>query len=200
MLGALLEVILIAGVLGTGPLDATAPREEPMVATARIAECGVGSVRPTVDETLQEDVVEIVGATSASEEQLRCIALASLDTRYYVIVPLPMQQAYDALYWRLSKERDLRDARSWLEERGLLSRLPIYDPHSSDELAFTRELETLCGPKAEGVLKSLKGMATINADTVSSGKLEEEALWCLVNAAAASGYPLGFVGNEQYHD
>jgi hypothetical protein len=41
-------------------------------------------------------------------------------------------------------------------------------------------------------------LGTIANGGFTKGKLDDETMWCLVNAAAASDYPLGFIGNE-YH-
>jgi hypothetical protein len=39
---------------------------------------------------------------------------------------------------------------------------------------------------------------TFRKGAFSAGKLDDETLRCLLNAATASGYPLGFVSNELY--
>ena len=117
-------------------LDAPKELVKPDVAAARVATCGFKNVRPRFDDTLQEDVVEVLDVASASEEQLRCVALASLQSHYYVTFPASVGQAYQTLYWRMSRERDKTNARAWLEKRGLLSRLPAYDPKRSDETTF----------------------------------------------------------------
>lgn len=179
---------------------------KPEVAVQRVAACGFKSVRSKFDGELEEDVIEVAKVASASAEQLRCTALASLDTHYYVTFPEPVYQSYEALYWRMSRERDKADARAWLAKRGLLSRLPAYDPKRSDVTAFAHTLEALCGPKAAGTLQPMHGMATFKKGALgtiekggfTTGQLDEETLWCLVNAAAASDYPLGFIGNEAY--
>ena len=56
-------------------------------------------------------------------------------------------------------------------------------------------------------LQPMKGWAAFKDEAVgtmdekgalSEGKLDDETMWCLVNAAAASGYRVGFIGNEAY--
>jgi len=207
MLSVSLTLMVAAAQFANGaPFDARVEFVKPQVAAQRVAECGFKNVRSKFDGELQEDVVEVTNVASASVEQLRCTAVASLNTHYFVIFPAPVYQTYDALYWRLSRERDKADARAWLDKRGLLSRLPAYDPKRSDEIAFVHTLEALCGPKATGTLKPMPGgatfedgaLGTIAKDGPTKGKLDDETMWCLVNAAAASGYPLGFIGNEYY--
>lgn len=186
------------GFISEPPSTAPKPIElvTPDVAASRVAACGFSTVRPRFDDLLQEDVIEVAGVISASDEQLRCAALASLSSHYYVVFPDTVERTYQPLYWRLAREQGKADARAWLEKRGLLSRLPMFDPQRSDENAFARALETLCGPKAAGTLQPMKGMATFKSDALASGRLDDETLWCLTNAAEASGYPLGFIGNE----
>jgi hypothetical protein len=190
------------GALFDGPVDVVKPE----IAAARVAACGFKSVRPIFDETLQETVVHVSDLGPASTMQLQCVARASLHSHYYVTFPEPTEQTYQALYWRMSRERDKADAKAWLERRGLLSRLPVYDPKRSDEAAFARSLEKLCGPQATGTLKPMGGMATFEEGALggfekgeqSAGKLDEVTFWCLVNAASASGYSVGFIGTETH--
>ena len=181
-----------------GSFDVPVELVKPQVAAERVAACGFKSVRPKFDDELQEDVVEVRNVTTVSAEQLRCAALASLNSYYYVIFSAQVKQTYEKLYWGMSRERDKVDATAWLEKRGLLSRLPRYDPKNSDEIAFAHTLETLCGPKAAGTLQPMHGMVTLKNVALTPGKLDSETLNCLVNAATASGYPLGFIGNEAY--
>jgi hypothetical protein len=187
----------LMAVLAANPPSIPKELVKPEVAAARVAACSFGKVRPMFDETLQEDVIEVRAVTSASEQQLHCIALASLGSGYYVVFPPSLDRRYQALYWRLLRDQGKADAKLWLEKRGLLSRLPAYDPKRSDSATFARVIERLCGPKAAGALQPAPGMATFSK-RLSAGKIDDETLWCLLNAAAASGYPLGFTGNEAY--
>jgi hypothetical protein len=208
MLSVILTLMVSASAVPAPGVSFHAPMVfvKPEVAAARVAACGFKNVHSKFDDELQEDVVAVVDVSSASAEQLRCTALASLDTHYYVVFPAPVYQTYETLYWRISRERDKADARAWLDKRGLLSRLPTYDPKRSDEAAFANALEGLCGPRAAGTLQPMHGMATFKDGALGTlgksgftrGKLDEETMWCLINAAAASGYPLGFIGNDYY--
>jgi hypothetical protein len=129
-----------------------------------------------------------------------------MDLHYYVILPAPVYQTYETLYWRMAHERDKAVARAWLDKRGLLSRLPTFDAKHSDEAVFAHTIESLCGPKAAGTLRLMPGIATfkdralgrMEEGSFTKGKLDDETMWCLVNAVTASGYPLGFIGNEAY--
>ncbi|WP_324750289.1 hypothetical protein SH591_01965 [Sphingomonas sp. LY54] len=195
-----------AGALAPGiPSDGPLVLVQPQVAVARVADCGFNSVQSRFDDDLQQEVVEVLDVSSATPEQLRCTVIASLNSHYYVLFPAPLSEAYQSLYWRISHEAEQADARAWLEKRGLLSQLPPYDPERSDEAVFVHTLEGLCGPAATGMLQAVGGMATleeasgrIEKGSVAQGKLDDETMSCLVNAAVASGYPLGFTGNEAY--
>lgn len=183
--------------------------EKPAVAAARVAACGFKNARTRFDDTMQEDVVEVLDVSSASEEQLRCAAVASLASYYYVVFSGAVEEAYEPLYWRLSDEHAKAAARLWLDKKGLLARLPTFTA-GTDEATFAHSLESLCGRKAAGTLQPMRGMATFRRGALgmltkrgfSKAKLDEETLFCLINASAVSGYHLVFVGNgpaEQPH-
>lgn len=193
MMTLLVGMMLLAGAFDTPPVLV-----RPEVAAAKIAECGFKKVHSKFDETLHEDVIEVLDDAPISDSQLQCAARASIAISYYVTFTPPVERAYQSIYWGLSREQAKTDARAWLDKRGLLSGLPSYDANSADEVAFTHALERLCGPKATGVLQPLNGMATFKGNVLASGALDEETLWCLTNAAEVSGYPLGFMGNEAY--
>ena len=184
-------IMLLAGAFDTPPVLV-----EPEVAAAKVAECGFKKVHSKFEDTLQEEVVEVLDKAPISDNQLQCAARASLATSYYVTFVPPVEQAYQSIYWDLSRKQAKIDTRAWLDKRGLLTGLQAYDANSTDEVAFAHSLEQLCGPKAAGVLQPLNGMATFKSDILASGVLDEETLWCLTNAAEVSGYPLGFIGNE----
>lgn len=193
MIGLLVNVL--AGASGN-PVAVPLGVVEPEIAAAKVADCGFNDVRPTFNETLQEDIVEVRGASSASEEQLRCVARTSLETDHYVVFRTSVEETYQALYWRLSDERGKAEASAWLQKRGLLARLPTYDPKRSDN-DVARAIEGLCGPEAAGTLQPMEGMATFS-EALAGGNMDEETFLCLMNAAEVSGYPLGFVGNEAH--
>lgn len=165
---------------------------------ARVKACGFPSARATFDPTLQEDRVAVEGATDATDDQLKCVAKSAIATGHYVTFPAPIDDRYQPLYWEIIREHGRLAARAWLEERGLLSQLPVYDAKNPDETSFVRKLESLCGAKATGVLKPLDGMAMIKPEALTGSPADDEMMWCLMNVASASGYGLGFVGNEAY--
>jgi hypothetical protein len=170
----------------------------PDVAAERVRACGFKNVAVKRDPTLQEDVLVVSGVTQASDEQLRCSAKASLSSDYFVQFPESVNASYEPIYVTMRKERDRADARSWLDHRGMLSRLPQYDRGKTDDLQFAHQLESLCGPKAAGAFVQQGQFVTLKMGTLEHPALDDDTLWCLINAASASDFPLGFVGNE-YH-
>jgi hypothetical protein len=196
------QLTILVAARATGATEAprfsgTVEGVRPELAAQRVAACGFNDVWPKFDDTLQEEVIEVRNG-SATEEQLRCVAEVSLLAQYYVVFPDSVNQVYQPLYWSLAEEKDLADAKAWLAEKGLLSRLPRYEKDKTDSTAFARSLEAMCGPKASGALEPLNGMATFNADALGSEKMDDETFRCLISAATVSGYRVGFIGNEAY--
>jgi len=191
-----MKTLVIGMMFLAGAFDTPPVLVKPEVAATKVAGCGFKKVHSKFDVTLQEEVIEVLDEGPISDSQLQCAARASLARSYYVRFIPPVEQVYQSVYWGLSREQAKIDARAWLDKRGLLSGLPVYDANSTDEVAFAHSLEKLCGPKAAGVLQPLNGMATFKGDILASGALDEETLWCLTNGAEVSGYPLGFIGNE----
>ena len=192
-----LIILSLASIASTGPIEVPT-FVQPEVAASQVAACSFKHVRPSFDEMLQEDVITVSDMTTATGDQLRCVAKASLGSHYYVVFPEAIDSIYQPVYWRLSEERELANAKAWLEKRGLLARLPAFDPKTSDPTAVAHTLEVLCGPKAVGTLKPMKGLMTLSDGALTSGGLDDETFVCLLNVATASGYPLGFIGNEAY--
>jgi hypothetical protein len=171
---------------------------KPEVAAEQLKACGFAHVAVRDDRELQEDVLVVTGINQASERQLRCAAEVSLSSITYVEFPEPMNQQYWQLYSRMEQERDRRDARAWLERRGLLAKLPTYVKGKTDDLQFARRLEGLCGPKAKGAFVRDQGMMTMKTGTIEHPAFNNETFMCLMNVSSAAGLRWGFVGNEYY--
>lgn len=191
----LVSAAFLAVVPGTGS-SAFPEMVKPEVALQQVVACGFATAQVKSDDMLQEDVIDIPSVATIGDGQLECVARASIRTSYYVIFPAPTKDAYQAIYWRLSREQAKVDARAWLAQRGLLDHLPVYDPQKSDIAAFARTLENLCGEKAAHALKPMGEMVTFDEDVLLAGSMDQDSFWCLTNAATVSGYPLGFIGHE----
>lgn len=195
---AVLGIKLMLAATATQPLGGSLPVEpvKSEVAAQRVAACGFSKVGPKFDELLQETVLEVTEVKSATSEQLRCAALASLASHHYVVFPDPVNHAFQLLYGEVARDHSKAEAEAWLQSRGLLARLPTYEPGRSDDLAFARSLEAICGPKARGVFEKVRGTVTMKPEALIAPRIDEETFWCLLLSAEASGYPLGFLGNE----
>ena len=93
-------------------------------------------------------------------------------------------------------------AHDWLSARGLLDRVPKYQKGVTNDGVFTRQVEALCGPHANGAFQSKYGFHALSPDWVKrelkpSGA-SGDTLTCLMNVAAAAGFEFGFIGNEYY--
>lgn len=144
----------------------------------------------------------VASATSATEGQLACIDRAA--SYYDVELPPNIQKRFNAIREARWSAVFLAEARKWLSARGLLERVPKFIPGMTDEAAFAREVEKLCGPNAQGAFQSKYGFHALSPDWI--GKLGmppqpkgEEAFSCLLNVTTVAGFEIGFIGNEAYH-
>ena len=177
----------------------------PEVAAERVRACGFDQVSVKEDDTLQEEVVEVSGASAVPESKMRCAVQVSLDTDRYVIFPEPANAAYWRLYSQMEEKSPRAAAatawmqgwsRDWLRRRGLLAKVPKYEEGKSDNLRFARRLENVCGPKAKGMFRLVDRHVVLWPAPVGKAAADFSTVECLVNTAAVSGMPLGFVGNE----
>lgn len=170
----------------------------PQIAAERISTCGLGEVTIRYEEVLQSEVLTAAGATSVSDEQLACADKAA--SYYDLELPPAVQPRYDAIRGARLSAHFRKEAQAWLAERGLLERVPRYQAGVTDDEAFVRQLEGLCGPRAKGALQSEYGFHAINPDWAQRNfePFEEgaEVLACLMNIARAAGFDIGFIGNE----
>lgn len=191
------SVVLSALLSTSAQADAgTHKLAEPKVAAHSLEACGFPEVKPRFDDTLQEDVLDISAIQNATDDQLSCVANVSVETSYYVSFPEPLQARYAKIYGRTFHEKGMRDAKSWLSQKGLISKLPAYS--GTDAVKFARKLEKLCD--AEGALNSNFGPHAISADwmnrTVANSRSGDTAFECLLKASAVAGFEVGFIGNE----
>lgn len=192
--------------LSAGAAQASPPPlavASPTVAVERVKACGFKHVRVKEDDELQEEVVEVTGVSTVPEAKMRCAVKVSLDTVRYVLFPAPASKDY----WRLYSEMEGKggdrqtawmqgNARDWLQQHGLLAKLPTYEKGKTDDLAFARQLEGLCGPEAKGVFRLFNGHVVLWPAIPGTGQMDFSALQCVISAAEVSGMPFGFVGNE----
>lgn len=174
----------------------------PEIASRNIVQCGAELVEVRYDDLDELDgfspspTLVVHGAT---EEQLPCIDRAV--GFYEVELPPELQKGFDAIrlaqYMTAYRER----AAASLSERGLLYKSPKFRAGETDAAEFSRQLEAICGPAAEGALQSSYGPHVISPEWVSRIALpprpeDDEAISCLMAGAFTADFELGFIGNE----
>lgn len=172
----------------------------PEAAAQQIAQCGAGAVDIRYDDLLQSYVLVV---PDAAEAQIQCIERAA---GYHDVELSPeLQKGFDeirtAKYSAVYREK----AVDWLSERGLLDEVPRFRAGETDEATLARELESICGPAAEGALQSPYGHHTINPEWVRTMPLpfrpeDAEAMSCLMATASVAGFDLALIGNEAFHE
>jgi hypothetical protein len=199
-LGAdLLALALLAA--SAGPFD-NIERITPQQAVKRAEDCNLGRVTIRYEDDLQSDILTIKGATTASEEQLVCLDRA---TGFGIFVELPpsFQARFDTIREARASAMVKEEARQWLSARGLLNRVPNYVSGTTDDAKFAREVEKICGPKAEGAFQSKYGPHVLdpqwsNRFSMPPKPEEQDVFGCLFNIMSYSDFGVGFIGNEAY--
>ena len=173
-----------------------------VMAVERAAKCGLGPVTVRYEDELQSDILSVPHAASATEAQLSCLDNA---TGFGIFVELPssVQPRFDAIREARASAKMRVEARDWLAKRGLVERVPRYGAGRTDEAAFTREVEQLCGPQAKGAFRSPYGPHVLSPVWIGKVGLpskdgDMDAMSCVLNVATVAGYQLGFIGNEAY--
>jgi len=171
-------------------------RVTPQVAAERVERCGAGPVTAKSEPELDLDVLVINVSGSVTDEQLTCIDKAA--SFYDVELPASIQPRLDAIRKSRVDAAMAADGRKWLSEHKLLDRLPDYEPGVTQDANFAHKIEELC--KAPGALSSRYGLHTLNPDWIvrNSTFKSDGPLTCILNVTWATGYQLGFIGNETY--
>jgi hypothetical protein len=169
----------------------------PQVAAQRVAACGVGAVTVRSDAELDADVLVVAGSAPLSDPQLGCIDKAA--SFYDVALSPSAQPRFDAIREARSAALMASDARKWLKAHDLLNQLPRYEPGVTDDAEFGRKVEKLC--RADGALQSRYGPHALSPEWTmqrsTDARAQDGPLACLLNVSSATGFKMGFVGNEQ---
>jgi hypothetical protein len=172
----------------------------PEVAAERMAKCGLGPVAISYDPVLESHVLTPAKADAASDDQLACIDKAA--GHHDVALPPAVQARFDAMQEARWAAVFRSEARAWLSARGMLERVPEYVPGTTDDTAFARKVEVLCGPRAQGALQSEHGPHVLSPDWIRKGvpptPEDTEAFGCVLNVIAVAGFKVAFVGNEAF--
>jgi hypothetical protein len=178
------------------PADPGLGRVWPGLAAQEVGRCGFPSVALSYDQALDQYVVVVPGISQAPDAQLRCAAQVSLNTDYYVDFRVPLNRRYEQVYWPMAEGEGRADARDWLASRGLLSKLPAYVKGKTDDLAYARQLEGLCGPRAKGAFAIEQGALTLRTGPQSHPRIDTRTADCLMNAQWASGLPTAVAASQ----
>jgi hypothetical protein len=174
----------------------------PELASRNIVQCGAEAVEIRYDDLDNSDGFSpspILVVHGATDEQLPCIDRAA--GFYDVALPPELQKGFDAIrlaqYMKAYRER----AAASLSARGLLGQVPKFRAGETDDIAFARQLEAICGPAAAGALQSSHGPHVVSPEWLSRIPLppkpeDDEAISCLMAAAFTAGFELGLIGNE----
>jgi hypothetical protein len=149
------------------------------------------------DSKVQDYAIVVSGSQDGSSDRLGCAARASLDSGYSVQFQAPLNPRYDQLFWAMAEQTGRKEARAWLSRRGLLSKLPPYVKGRTDQLAYARQLERMCGPRARGAFTIDEGYVTMQIVSRAHAPLDPATFDCLANAMWASGLPMGLGGGDQ---
>ena len=172
------------------------------VAVERVRECGFSNVESKYEEELQSAVIIVSGTAPATDAQLRCAAELASSTLTIIEFPHQLDAKYRQIHLTVAEARAKAYATAWLEQRGLLSKLPRYEEGKTKPLEFWKSVERLCGKAAHGAFVAKDGEVAFSQNwlmaSAAGSKNREEAFYCLMNAASVSGIKFGFVGNEAY--
>jgi hypothetical protein len=189
--------IMIAAAQMSASLLNAYPNITPQVAAKRVADCGVGAVTVRSDAELDTDVIIVGGSAPVSDQQLACINKAA--SFYDVELPSSAQSRFNAIREAHSAALMASEARKWLKAHDLLDKIPKYDAGVTDDAAFGRKVEKLC--RADGALRSSYGPHALSPEWAmkhgSDARLEDGPLACLLNITWATGFKMGFIGNER---
>jgi hypothetical protein len=189
-------VMIAAAQMSTSVLKAY-DQITPQVAAKRVAGCGVGAVTVRSDAELDADVLVVAGSASILDERLACIDKAA--SFYDVELPPSVQPRFNAIREARSAALMATEGRRWLKAHDLLDRVPKYEAGVTDDAVFGRTVEKLCG--ADQALQSPYGPHALSPEWASQHafdpRIEDGPMACLINVSWATGFKMGFIGNEQ---
>lgn len=170
-----------------------------------IVKCGIPrpNIRIAYQDYLQSDEIRISDLGSVNDEKLGCLKSA-VHPFYILTLENDVQQlAFYDFSERVSRPKRKAEAREWLRSKGLLERLPKFDPEKGVK-DFAAAIEVACGLEVgSALLPDGNTQLTIRPEIFSGNDYAKsgEVLLCLsrmIEASNADQYSvhLGFIGNE----
>lgn len=193
---------LLAQILQPAAGSQLAEGLSPQMAAEQVSQCGLGPVTIKFEEEIQSFILVPQGSASSTDEQLKCADTAA------GIYDLGLPEAVLRRFYAIRSERvtalAVLAAKKWLTEHRLLDRVPKYEKGLSNDAAFVRSVERLCGPRARGAFRSAHGPHALSPTWIeregNPGGSSSHVLACLLNVTTFAGFEVGFVGNEAYLD
>ena len=195
------SVVALVAAASAAPASASAfghlEKITPEIAAERLSHCGLGAVTIRDDRENDAWVLTPASAATATNQQLLCVIRAA--NFYDVKLPEPLQARFDTIR-EARMAALLRDkARAWLSARGLVAKIPPYKGGSTDDAAFTRKIERLCGPRASGAFQSSFGFHALSPEWTRRhprfDKAQQDVFACLLNSMTFASFELHFIGN-----
>jgi len=170
----------------------------PQDAKSAVSTCGLRdkNVEVRFEPSMDEDIIWVARDSGPlTKPEMSCVAGASLKTSYYVYFRnLAEQKRYDQVYWKLSDEADLADARQWLGARNLLATVPIPE-HGQPLSKYAGAVEEFCGVKRGTFLVAVddhtmtyveSGLGRISPNGLDGGAATPAQFDCVQNATTAA--------------
>lgn len=189
------QIALIAAQM-TSSTSVGYDRITPQAAAERVARCGAGPASVRSMKEIDVDVLVVAAERIITDKQIVCIAQAA--SVYDVELPPDAQPRLDAITMARSEAFTKAEGARWLAAHELLTKLPVYQAGMTDDEEFARKIETLC--RANGALQSRYGVHALSPEWGMKNvgdPAEDGPFACVLNVASASGFELGFIGNEQ---
>ena len=174
-----------------------------------IVQCDISraNIRIAYEDELQSDEITIADLGTLTDKKLQCLK-AAVHPFYILTIRDNVQQA--AFYeFSRNEERpkEQAKAREWVRSKGLLDRLPSFDPKQGISV-FGVALEKACGLKAGSALMPFgQSSLTVRPDFIRNDKFKKlgDSLYCLTQMFAASNanehdIRFAFIGNEAFRE
>ncbi|MCA1749440.1 MAG: hypothetical protein LC634_07885 [Sphingomonadales bacterium] len=170
-----------------------------------IVQCDIARANVSIEyaDLMQSDVVTISDLGEMSDLKLRCLRAAIHPFYILTIEDEEQSEAFYEFSRREDRSLEKAQAREWLRARGMLGRVPAFDPDQPIE-QFAAALESACELDEGSVLTSL-GPSTLTFKPEYLQDLDyttaDNSLSCITRMFAASDaadhdISLGFIGNE----
>jgi hypothetical protein len=181
-----------------------------------VERCGVSrnQVEISYEDYLQSEEIRVL-SPSLTDTQIECLQKIGLAAPYPIVTFV--SEETDKRDRELSDIRYREESLEWFRQRGLIDRLPVFDPENEEPMQFAHRLERFCGIKPGTVFEMNEQLHVITLRRDWMGQsMRKGWLWrkihgarlnqqfeCLMRAmsatnAAEHGLRLGFIGNEAY--